>query len=645
MRRAFGSGLVALVALLAGCAATDDESVRPLARPAPPTLTTLEPGGFRSLDQELTVNVVFVGYEQGAGAQEIDESAFLAELPASAGTVARYKELYGLPGDLGIDFAYDANVVYADTTFEDAFFGYLGSIAETAPPTLYQQRYNTQGARSLTIAGNNTIDAPSVEQWLADNAGPALNIDTSDYTVFLVNWYGRADFRHHVYTKTDEPDPDTGMNFGEVRDSRKVIAWGGTTPDDEESGLGSLHRIWFYDLSAGPESWTDNWDVDDADLDGDGVMDYRMPPVWEYGNASGYRAFDDLSGDLGKVVRYVALDLLFTPSPLYNPALSPPVLPSDIQLDVNVYQADPASDGTGFFVPSLIAAELGELQPLNTFSVELSEQTFDSRFETVYDCFYDDVSCFGQRLFGIAFADLFLYHEDTLMQYLEGDADYEVPVFAFNTTDDRFTCCLGFADDNWADGTQSFVFAFDSPSVRDVSGYGFTTTTIHEVGHHLGMSHPHDGYDYATGVDFGPEGATYFAWSGDEVNSMMSYIDLNWDFSQFDRDNMNRYLTSAYLNQANVVLAEIVGSPRVAHVAADLVGADALAADALAAYDTMDYASAAAAARAAYDDVLAAAAAIHVQVEPQAWPADYKAKAVSPKFVDGVAYLRKRMAP
>ena len=86
--------------------------------------------------------------------------------------------------------------------------------------------------------------------------------------MFFVNWCGRDDFKFHVYTKTDEPDPDTGYNFGIERDSRKMIAWGGTTPDDEESGLGSLHRIWFYDLSAGPEGWTDNWNVDD---------DYRLP--------------------------------------------------------------------------------------------------------------------------------------------------------------------------------------------------------------------------------------------------------------------------------------------------------------------------------------------------------------------------------
>lgn len=77
-----------------------------------------------------------------------------------------------------------------------------------------------------------------------------------------------------MYTKTDSPDPDTGYNFGIERASRKMIAWGG-----------SHGRTWFYDLSAGPEAWSGNWNVDDADLTSDGVMDYRMPPVWEYGNA------------------------------------------------------------------------------------------------------------------------------------------------------------------------------------------------------------------------------------------------------------------------------------------------------------------------------------------------------------------------
>lgn len=600
----------------------------------PPTLSTLEPGGFHNLTQDLTINIVFVGYEQGAGDRDINEADFLGELPSMYRTVNRYPSFYFGNEFLGVDFNFDYNLVYADNAFEDAFFGYMGSIAAPQPLTLYQELYNFENAATNTVTDNHWIDAPSVEQWLADNTNSMLGVDTSEYTVFFINWYDRPDFKFHVYTKTDEPDPDTGYNFGELRDSRKLIAWGGTTPDDEESGLGSLHRIWFYDLSAGPEGWTDNWSIDNE-------PGYTMPPVWEYGNLAGYRPFDDLSGDLGKVTRYVAIDLLFTTSPLYKPAISPPLIPEDIQLDINVYQMDPGSDGTTYFDEALIAAELNDLQPLNNYSVEMNSQSFKSRFAKVYECFYWDVSCFGNKLFGIAFGDLFLYFNDHKINFLEGDGDYEVPVFAFNATDDLFTCCLGFADDDWATGTQSFVFAFDAPFIRD-AGYGFTTTTIHEVGHHVGMSHPHDGYDYEADVDFGPDGEFYFAWSGDESNSMMSYIDLNWDFSQFDRDNMNRYMTSVYLNQANAILADIYASSKAGQVGGLLTSADNHAALAVAAYQAMDYVGAAAHAKMAYEDVVAAASAINVQIEPQSWQADAKAKGESSKFVDSVDYQRSK---
>lgn len=602
---------------------------------APPILSTLEPGGFRSLEQDLTINVVFVGYEQGAGYQDIDETAFLGELPGTYRTVNRYPSFYFGNEFLGVDFNFDYNLVYANTTFEDAFFGYVGSIAVAKPLTIYQDAYNSQSAATGFVSNNHQIDAPSVEQWLADNTNSMLGVDTSQYTVFLINWYNRTDFIYHVYAKTDEPDSDTGYNFGELRDSRKVIAWGGTTPDDEESGLGSLHRIWFYDLSAGPEAWTDNWNVDDD-------LGYRMPPIWEYGNMTGYRPFDDLSGDLGKVTRYVAIDLLFTTSPLYKPALSPPKLPETVQVDINLYQIDPNFDAKTIFDTDLIADELGELLPHNTVSVEIGEVPFMSRAEDVYYCFIADVSCFGNRLFGIAFGDLFLYHNDSLIKYLDGDADYEVPVFAYN--DSEFLAAgglLGFADDDWATGTQSYVFAFDDPYLQSL-GYGFSTTTIHEVGHHVGMSHPHDGYDYESNVDFGPDGDFYFAWSGDESNTVMNYMDLNWDFSQFDRDNMNRYMTSIYLNQANAILADIYASSKAGQAGSLLTSADAHAAQALTAYDNMDYASAAMHAKLAYEDVLSAAAQINIPVEPQSWQADYKAKGESTKFVDSVDYQRSK---
>ena len=66
------------------------------------------------------------------------------------------------------------------------------------------------------------------------------------------------------------------------------------------------------------------------------------------------------------------------------------------------------------------------------------------------------------------------------------------------------------------------------------------------------------------------------------------------------------------------------------------------AAAALASYDAMDYADAVMHAKLPYKDVLAAAAQINVQVEPQSWQADYKAKGESSKFVDSVDYQRSK---
>ena len=249
-------------------------------------------------------------------------------------------------------------------------------------------------------------------------------------------------------------------------------------------------------------------------------------------------------------------------------------------------------------------------------------------------------SCYGQKLFGIAFGDLFLYHDDKINQFIEGDADYEVPVFLYDVTDAALPGnLLGFADDNWRNGTQSYVFGFLAPLLRTL-GYGFSNTVIHEVGHHIGMSHPHDGFDYEGNVDYGGGDAFYFVNAGDESNTVMSYADLNYDFGQFDRDNMNRYLVATYINQANSVLAMIYASPRAGQASALLTAADAAAAAAVSKLGARDYPGAAASAKAAYAGVMAAAAKAGVQVEPQNYTADYKAKGRSPKYIDTVNYQR-----
>jgi hypothetical protein len=45
-----------------------------------------------------------------------------------------------------------------------------------------------------------------------------LGINRNDYTVFLINWYGRPDFQFHTYTNIGPADPDTGIVIGKIRD-------------------------------------------------------------------------------------------------------------------------------------------------------------------------------------------------------------------------------------------------------------------------------------------------------------------------------------------------------------------------------------------------------------------------------------------
>jgi hypothetical protein len=584
--------VVVLAAVLTGASATPAGAASPSA-----AHHWLKPGGQPKLVEKVPVTVVFLGYEPS----QVSRSAYAAQLAHKYEPVVRGRLPYGVTEKLGITYTYDYKIKYADRAYEDSFFRQLGKLAKPAPLTEYQQAYNDQAKNVLDITKNNTIDAPSVEKWLAYH--PPSGVDTRRNTIFFINWYGRSDFKFHVYTKIGEPDPDTGYDFGKNRDSRKVIAWGGTTADDEETGLGSTRRVWFHDLSAGPESWTSNYDVENADVDGDGVADYRMPPAWEY-RAGGYRAPAALAPDLGRITRYVALNLLMTTSPLYPVELPTARPPKTVNIDSNTYEGWPGVDASKQYIkPGLVVQELSELRWRNRLDTDQQDLPYDPKARECYAGVIADVSCYPESGYP-SFANLYLYNKAHLARALDdqGRVDYEVPVFNYAVAEGVDVPALGFADDDWTTGTQSYVFCFISPEVVR-SGYGLTTTQIHEVGHHLGMSHPHDGYDSETGVDYGPEGDTFFAWAGDENNTMMSYIDVNWDFSQFDRDNSDRFLTAAYWEAANKLAATVpAGKSR-----GELAAADGLIGLAAAAFARHDYRLAYALSEAGYDKVVAAA--------------------------------------
>jgi hypothetical protein len=568
--------------------------------------SALQAGETVTYEQSVPVNIVFIGYKRDS----IEKQVLLRQLPGTYTPIVRYPAFYGLPGrDMGLKFNFDYNVTFTDATFANNFFAYLGQIGTPGDPTAFQLMYNDQKKNVLDVTGPVLyIDAPSVEDWLATS----LSLDQNSYTIVFVNWYSRPDFKFHVYTKTDEPDPDTDYNFGEIRASRKMIAWGGTN-----------NRLWFYDLSAGPEAWTDNWNVDDKDVDGDGLADYRMPPIWEY-SQKGYRKPAALSKDLGLVTRFVGINLLFTTSPLYDPLVTAPDVGGNRVVYINMFEDDPKSLGTDWIDTSYVQSQYESFQPYYNWQVELVDRNpIDEKAQRAFRIFAglrDRKDCWND--IGVPDAELFCFFDANLGKYVPAfpEADYVLPMFAFNTTDVRMgnqVGLLGFADDNWMDGTQTYVFAFDTPEDRAL-GYGFSTTIVHEGGHHFGMSHPHDGYDSELGIDYGPGGDFYFAWSGDESDTVMSYISLSNAFSVFDMDNMYRYEFAGYLNWANSLLADILADPNAGTVQANLDQAEAYAALAVEGFNNWDYLAAAMNARLAYEQIAMAAAQLGITLTDEA---------------------------
>jgi hypothetical protein len=337
-----------------------------------------------------------------------------------------------------------------------------------------------------------------------------------------------------------------------------------------------------------------------------------MPPIWEYA-AGGYRDAGALGYDMGLLTRYVAIDLLFAPSPLTDPLVTAPGALGRKIADVTIFEDDPASRGLDFVDTGFARESWQRFQPYYPWRTGLRDVSpITTGVKQSLDIFTgnsNDAGCWEP--FGDPFAQLFCFFNEHVSDYLPPypPRDYIAPVLAFNTTEaglgDQFGL-LGFADDNWVDGTQTFVFAFDADVYRDF-GYGFTGTIIHEVGHHIGMSHPHDGFDPETGVDFDSGGEFFFAWAGDESETVMHYLTLSHQFGEHNRDNMYRWEAAGYLNWANALAGDILASPNASSVFVKLVTADAEAAIAKAKLTTWDYLDAVERARAAYLTLVSAA--------------------------------------
>src|SRR6185295_15580228 len=84
------------------------------ARGSLPPLTTLSPGAPVEIHQDLDVNVVLIGFQQGSGPQQIDSNRFRSLLPPVSGAYLNGNVITGAPvfglEPFGLTYALHYNV-------------------------------------------------------------------------------------------------------------------------------------------------------------------------------------------------------------------------------------------------------------------------------------------------------------------------------------------------------------------------------------------------------------------------------------------------------------------------------------------------------------------------------------------------------
>ena len=171
------------------------------------------------------------------------------------------------------------------------------------------------------------------------------------------------------------------------------------------------------------------------------------------------------------------------------------------------------------------------------------------------------------RLSATPFAAALCYFDANLRRYIPkyGPRDSVGEVFSYSTTAESLGSIFGprlRRRRPARTARQTYEFVFGSAGYREL-GYGLSSTVIHELGHHIGMSPSRTtAFDSESGADYDAAGETYFAWLGDEADTVMHPPSPSPTASAATtRDNMYRWETAGYLNWANAVAGDLPASP------------------------------------------------------------------------------------
>jgi len=517
----------------------------------------------------ITVKVVFVGFDQTT----IDTSYFTWKYQTPA---QRINNVWNWENwlETGVTFSLNYELVFTKPSFKQDLITYLRGIEKTETDVnrwFYYWEYDEKEemwAKKFYTTDYVTYDAERVENWLFEHRDAYGGFPEDGWTFLLMYLPELPSLTYDQFKKyvRDYSEPK-GVKPHYYSISPVDIDRGYALPyRDFMMGYGGHRRLWFLDLSAGP-TWWSQWDDLPLQIvlkDQSIQLDSSMGRQW----------LTQYLADYTQELTYNIIVPEFIYDPIYTRKYTFRVFVLDDRTDEEK-TAVPIKDTIS---PDFIKSAFEDLTPYATVNVTADFMDTDKYPELANlldanrrlletfaykNILYETVEYIDER-------PIYKYLQDNLNLFVpevrRDEHEFTVPIFAFALSGDTafggsWKWYIGSDTDRtyWGSAQGDLVmigvsqtdFQYGDYADQPGKGLGLTNTVIHEAGHMVGLSHPHN-----------------YGSIGDFIFSVMGYFTYDYMFGQHDKDALQRIHAdkvimnaSSTIQKARTILQSKVKSP------------------------------------------------------------------------------------
>jgi len=482
----------------------------------------------------LSIKIVFIGFNQST--MNTTYMLWKENIPFK-----RVNQVLTEPRDTGVTFELTYDFVFANSHFEKQLTTFLKGIEVTK--SILNPWFGVP-------VNSSFYDANKLEDWLYRNREIYGGFPSNGYTFFVANltqlpsvtydqlarpWLRKAPTPH--YYSVEYFDLDLGYK---VRNREFMTGWGGH------------YRFWFLDLSAGPSFNTPSDAPIQAVVSGleiDLQTAYGVNWLTEY-----------LSDYIWESVWNLAV-----PQFVYQPKYAEKYNIVVTILDNRTKEERSRIPVSKTVNSTLIKRAYMNLVPYSDVEVKVNFRNCSDDQELLREMSRSYKPSTDPAYSYVDLRPLYRYLQTRLSRYVANasrdEKEFTIPVFCFvfsksylgytykwdvsapPTGEETF---WGLAQEDMVVCALTQVNELNRGTTVEPPqpnrGIGFTQLVIHEVGHMIGLMHPHQ---YGDIHDF--------------VASAMSYFCHDYNFSQFDKDALHRMHTDSIIIQTLVKMTEARG--------------------------------------------------------------------------------------